>query len=201
MLLVGGTALCLLAATQPAWSKGYTNSDFLPEYCKHTKDGEIKDPGQIRQYEQIFGPAFSHMHHYCRGLLALHEAAQITDNPMLRDGKFRGATGEFNYVLSRSDDSFVLRPEILVKKGMAALAVDDDIEAIKSFREAILLRPDYVPAYVALSNYLLKMGDRIEARRVLEAALEHAPNNAYLRDKLSELDDVKQPGISQNSLD
>jgi len=184
-------AFICLACTGLVWARPYTDSEFLPEYCRHSRDGENVDPVMKEEYFRIFGDGFNHMHHYCRGLFALHEAAQITDNQNRRDGRYQRATIEFNYVLVHSPKSLVLRPEILVKKGLALLAIDRDVDAIKCFQEAVSLRPDYVPAYVALSNYLKRIGEDAEARRVLEAGLTQAPNNGFLQGKLSELGDPK----------
>jgi tetratricopeptide (TPR) repeat protein len=169
--------------------------DQLPAYCLHTQAGSVRDPAAIEQYQRVFGDVFHHMHHYCYALFNIQEALRLQDQPTLRATMIRNAIEDFDYVLDRSDSSFVLRPEILVRKGLALLLSKQDIAALACFREAIHLKPDFTPAYVAISNYFLRAGDVEAAKQALESGLKRVPHAAVLQRKLSALG--SSPGLEE----
>jgi tetratricopeptide (TPR) repeat protein len=165
----------------------YTKSDFLPAWCDYTSDGKTKDEGKIVSYFQSFGGAFIHMHHYCRGLFAQHEAKLNWKDESKKLFDLRQAVSEYDYVLSHADTGFRLRPEILVRKGLALLEQDESLDAVTAFQQAIEQQRNYVPAYVALANYFRRVGDDSEARRILETGVAAVPRSELLQTKLEEL--------------
>jgi len=53
------------------------------------------------------------------------------------------------------------------------------------------LKPDYWPAYAALSEHYVKVGDVAKAREVLQKGLEVTPDEKALKRRLAELDKAK----------
>jgi tetratricopeptide (TPR) repeat protein len=127
------------------------------------------------------------MHHYCYALFNLREALKLSKNEALRGTRIRHAIEDFDYVLDRSDSTFVLRPEILVRKGMALALTNDEVGALTCFQEALEVRSDFVAAYVVLSNYFARSGDYESAKEILEVGLSRVPDAEVLQRKLSEL--------------
>lgn len=185
LLVLAGTAgMHARASEYPRnyWKVGY------PDYCQYSFDGNRGHP-QKSPYATVYGwKNFQHLHHYCRGLYRMKEAAAAAESTAAMDSSFYRATMEFNYVLDNTGPDFVLKPEILVQKGISLLAIGKFIEAIECFNEALELRRDYVPAYVALANYFLNQDDPEGAREVLEIGLAHAPDSEILLGMLADID-------------
>jgi len=189
--LVAALAGCLLsfapAVAQSGSSSKWADAPYLPEYCPHTQYGSSRDPEMVRHYGTIYGEkAFHHMHHYCRALVAFFEGLQERDNETIRRSKYGEAVANFDYVLDRTEPEFILRPEILARKGAALIALDRGPEAVACFEEAIRIRPDYVPAYVSLGGYQLRAGDGEGARATYQSGLERVPDSEILQRKLVE---------------
>ena len=67
------------------------------------------------------------------------------------------AIGEISYVVRHSPPSFVLLPELLTKRAELRIRRGELMQAAPDLNRAITLKPDYWPAYVALSD-LAKQG-------------------------------------------
>lgn len=167
-------------------------ADHLPEYCLYTHllpDNNYspfwKTP-VADDYEKVFGGAWPHLHHYCFGLDDVFEASSIEDDAQ-RKSMYAVAITEFDYVLQRSSDRFVLKPEIYVEKAAAQEMVGEMIGAVDSYTRAIDLNSDYEPAYIGLSHYFEDMGDPHQARTIVEAALKQLPASDTLRERRDEL--------------
>ncbi len=78
-------------------------------------------------------------------------------------------------------------PEVYLRMGMALLYLRDHGAAARSFLSATKLKPDYTPAYAALVDLYVELGDLETARRVLETGLASAPNSVLLANKRIEL--------------
>lgn len=169
--------------------------DHLPAYCKYTKllpdtkhtTGAFLHPLSQGMYHQMFGETWNHLHHYCFGLNDIYKASKEAYNEEMRRGLTRSAIVEFDYVLDRAHQGFVLTPEILVAKGNALVSLDRDLEAVEQFTTALEIRADYVPAYVALANYFERRGDTPYAVTILRQGLERVPDSEILQAKLDEL--------------
>ncbi len=180
--------LCLLAGISNTWApRQYVNSQrgrYLPDFCKDTYDGNWDPQGP---YSRMYGEGWPHLHHYCRGLYKFDTAMLNWRDQRVRRFELTSSLEEFDYVLTKTSNAFVLRPEILVKKGHALLLLDRDIEAIETFTEAMALRRDYAPAYLMLSNYFLRAGDDATALELLELGARNAPDSAALKQRLEEV--------------
>ncbi len=181
------------ASVDRVWAKRY--ADHLPEWCKYTMElpssaeekGAYGDPRGAPWVKEFGKHRFMHLHHYCRGLDHLYEGARVVNDEERRDFLFREAATECTYVLDRTDDSFVLKPEIYYKKGMALMAHGKPVEAVENFTAALQIRPNYEPAYVSLSQFFERAGDRAEARRLIEEGLRWVPQSTQLTARLAEL--------------
>lgn len=165
---------------------------LLPTYCRHTK-GYSEATGQdfeaIRQWERIMGGPhnFGHMHHYCEGLADTHHAQFQLRTKQERDAYLEKSLREFDFVLKHSKHDFVLRPEILTKRGENLLRLGRPHEAIPDFIRAINMKPDYWPPYAALSDHYKSLGDTENARTWLERGLAASPDAKPLRDRLNKV--------------
>lgn len=164
----------------------------LPNYCRYTQDFRIRVPGgnnqdQINYWYSVMGETFHAMHHYCWGLMKLNRALYLARNDQTRLFYFRDAILEFDYVLERSPEDFILRPEILTKKGQSLIRLGRGAVAVPDLERAISLKPDYWPPYVQLSDYYKESGQIALAREVLEKALAQSPDAAPVKQRLAEL--------------
>ncbi len=139
---------------------------------------------------------FRHLHHYCQGLGLAARARYFESKQTQREFLFVHSVTEFDYVLERVDRTFALLPEILTKKAesLSALRREDAIDAAK---RAIELKPDYWPAYAALSDYFQMKGDPERARQWLKKGLDVAPNAKALHRRLAELDNGSRKAASR----
>ncbi len=165
----------------------------LPHYCKYTQNFRERLPGgndsaQISYWYSVMGEPFHAMHHYCWGLMKLNRALYLARNDQARLFYFRDAILEFDYVLERSPEDFILKPEILTKKGQSLIRLGRGAVAVQDLERAIALKPDYWPPYVQLSDYYKESGQIALAREVLEKALAQSPDAAPVKQRLAELD-------------
>jgi hypothetical protein len=138
------------------------------------------NPAEIERLNRIMGPQnFRHIHHYCRGLFLTASGVYFTRTKLHRDRALAASLGEYDYVIDRVEPSFTLLPEILTKKGESLVLLGQP-EAVQALGRAINLRPDYWPAYAALSDYYRNIGNLKEARQWLQQGLVAAPKRSHL---------------------
>ena len=171
-------------------------ADHVPEYCLYVQvlpdrvtPAYHDHPLSTGKYRSSFGTAWNHMHHYCWGLEAMFEATQPEVEPVIQRGLYSSAVSDFDYVLERMPDAIFLKPEIFVQKGLALTLLERHGEAIDAYTDALAIRADYVPAYIALSGCFERFGDLEKAASILRQGLEHAPQNAMLLEKLGEFEE------------
>ncbi len=166
----------------------------LPNYCKYTQAFRDtvpggKDQAQIDHWYSVMGQNNFHaMHHYCWGLMKLNRALYLARTREIRNYYFGDAILEFDYVLERSPETFVLRPEILTKKGQSLVRIGRGAVAVADLERAIQLKPDYWPAYAQLGDYYKEIGKLDQAREVLTKGLSQTPDVNALKQRLAELD-------------
>ena len=165
---------------------------FLPAWCKYTPVWNSTAPGldskEGQRLERLMGPQnFRHVHHYCAGLFLMTRALYFEKTRAGRDTALRQSLGEYDYVLARVERTFPLIPEILTKKG-ETLVLLGRAEAMAPLHQAIELKSDYWPAYVALSDFFANVGNVEEARNWLRKGLEAAPTAQALARRLAELE-------------
>jgi tetratricopeptide (TPR) repeat protein len=164
---------------------------MLPRYCIHTKTFRAtvpggNDPAEVERLKALLGPVFEALHHYCWGLMRTHRGLFLARDKQVRIYYLRSAIEDYNYVLVRASPQFPLLPEILTKKG-ENLALLQDASAATELRRAIEIKPDYWPAYAALSDFYKNLGHVAKSREVLEEGLSVVPDAKPLMTRLSQL--------------
>ena len=108
----------------PSQVRGYDSREvsLLPRFCVNALEFRDRVPGgnnpeEIKRWFSVIGPTFSHMHHYCWGLMETNRAILQACTKDSRRSLLGSALEEFDYVIKRAPADFVLLPEILTKKG------------------------------------------------------------------------------------
>ena len=166
---------------------------MLPRYCIYTQMFRDKvpggnDPAMISQWYDYMGPIYHDMHHYCLGLMKANRGQVLARDPEARRFYIGDSITEFEYVIRKAEDSFVLLPEMLTKKGESLVLLGKGPLGALQFERAIEVKNDYWPAYAQLSDYHKAAGDIKKARQVLETGLARVPDAKGLQRRLSELD-------------
>jgi len=169
---------------------------LLPGYCKHTQEFRERvpgggDPQLIENWSNTLGPMYIHMHHYCWGLMKAHRGMLMARTERASTHFLSNAVQEFDYVIERSPQDFVLLPEVLAKKGQALLRLGRSPAAMMAFERAIEIKPDYWPPYAHASDYYKEIGQFEQARELLNRGLASAPNTSALQRRLTELDSAR----------
>ena len=170
---------------------------MLPPYCKYTqlyRDNVPggNDPREIERWGSVMGAqSFHHMHHYCFGLENTNRALYFTTTKLERNFELAQSLREFDYVLARVPPDFVLRPEILTKRGENLLRLGNGPQGALDLSLAIELKPDHWPPYAALSDYYKGLGDLRSAREWAAKGLAAAPGTKALQRRLADLDHPK----------
>jgi tetratricopeptide (TPR) repeat protein len=74
------------------------------------------------------------------------------------------------------------------KKGIALLSLGRRLEAVECFTIVLEKWPDYVPAYLALSQYFESAGDLDTAASVLREGVARVPSSTPLQERLTALE-------------
>ena len=181
-------------------------ADHLPLYCKYTQrlpdrtgtgQGGIQGlhghPLSSRQFSRVYGAAWHHMHHYCYALDDLY-LASLQAEPAKARTLLGQSIKEIQYVIDRTDRSWVLLPEALFNIGIAHLGLGNNMEAVRFLTACLVEDPAYVPAYLMLANYFQRLGDKNQAASILRKGLANAPNADVLSDRLRTLEPSSDPG-------
>jgi len=201
-VLIGGACLLLGtgsgAQTVPGYPSNFMAFDprevaLLPGYCKYTHYFKEKVPGgndvtERQLWFTTMGPIFDGMQHYCFGLMKTNRAVLLAKDEQVRQFYLRESIPEFDFVIDRAPEDFLLLPEILTKKGENLLRLNRGPLAIIELEHAARLKPDYWPPFALMSDYYRKVGDAEAARRWLALGLEGSPNADALTRRLRELD-------------
>ncbi|MGC2518208.1 MAG: tetratricopeptide repeat protein [Burkholderiales bacterium] len=177
----------------------------LPGYCMYTQDYRDHIPGgnnpaQIERWTTIMGPTFIHMHHYCYGLMATNRAAFLSPTREDRVHNLGVSITEFDYVIERAPPDFGLLPEIFTRKGENLIQLERVGQGMAELQRAIDMKPDYWPAYGAISDYYKDAGQFAKAREWLEKGLAVAPDARALKRRLADLDVEQSRGTRRKNL-
>jgi tetratricopeptide (TPR) repeat protein len=130
------------------------------------------------------------LHHYCDGLKSMIRA----DRNDKESGYWLGVAAQAFQSMARREDwaSCPLRPEAYMNLGKALLRQSQrgqgsSAEAAANFMKALELNPDYLPAYYALSDYYIDLGNKKKALGVVEDGLRRLPDSKGLLRRFKEL--------------
>lgn len=204
--LAAGAVLAAGAAGAQTEIPGYGPIDnydprevaMLPKFCPHTILFSEKVPGgnnpdEIARWKSVLGDTFRHLHHYCWGLMKTNRAMLLARNTQTRQFYLGDSINEFNYVIERAPEDFVLLPEILSRKGQNLIRLGKVPLGMLELERAAQLKPDYWVPYAYMSDYYKESGDLRKAREQLEKGLQAAPDSTALKRRLEEL----EPGKSK----
>ena len=184
------TAVSAKGGAPDSWGPTEAELGTLPEFCvarfKYQSAG-IDHP-DVDRWSAAIGDHWVHIHHHCAAINFLNRADKQINDKKARAFQLQRARGEFEYMLSHTDETFILLPDVYMYLGKVALKEGEEIKAVNMFRKAISTKPDYTKPYIALSNYYRKSGNKAKAREVLEEALTHAPNSKVLQRRLKKLE-------------
>ncbi len=185
--------LCLTMFSDNLWA--YYQDDewpLLPTWCRYTQAGaSIGFTLQSKQVQdfisQVGEETWLHLHHYCNGLLRIHQSYGINITEPQRQATLERAVGEITYVIRNAPSNSIFRPELLTKRGQVYLRLKKYFEAERDLQTSIKEKPDYWPAYGYLSDLYLEQGKLDKARLILETGLKVAPDAKGLKNHIQQL--------------
>lgn len=161
---------------------------LLPAFCRGTQQIRTisHDPKPIEEYMAMYGKPYYHLHHYCWALNTENKAERISDR-YLRESKLSYALTDIQYSLDHSDPDFVFLPEMYNTQARILFTLRRDAEAVVALNKAIEAKPDYVPAYLRLSDYFVDKGNKAEAIKILEQGIDYTEKANALIKRLAKL--------------
>jgi len=154
---------------------------LLPRYCPYT--ATFKHGGNssgAKHWRSLMGESFSAMHHYCWALNTMSRAGKAGVSASDRQGAWESARGDIGYVIDNSTPDFILLPEIYTRLGDVQLLLKKPNEANIAFAKARELKPDYWPAYSHWAEFLINIGRRPEASKIVASGLAYSPDAKVL---------------------
>jgi tetratricopeptide (TPR) repeat protein len=190
-LWVGLLAPLLLCSPVGAMPERMTRGEIarLPEYCPVTRTffpkGFPENPAPEQQpWIALMGPTFWTMHHYCWAMIYWNRAKAAGVPAQTRKYYYNNAIADSHFVIEHSEPGFILLPEIYLRMGQFALALEEPVRAIDYFQESRRAKPDYWPAYVEEADVHARIGRRQLAIELLREGLRLMPGQAQLTDAL-----------------
>jgi tetratricopeptide (TPR) repeat protein len=159
-----------------------------PPYCIY-KDGfeDSQASGQFspgaKHWQSILGDGFRTLHHYCWAHVSMQRAMRHDTTPGAREHYLSDAAADDWFVIQNTKSDFILLPEIYTHLGKLQLMRSRPQEANKAFAQARALKPDYWPAYSHWAEFLIRAGQRAEAKQVVKSGLEYSPKAKVLQEQ------------------
>jgi tetratricopeptide (TPR) repeat protein len=163
---------------------------MMPPYCTalYGKYVGLPQP-QDSPLHGTIPPNCPSLHHYCDGLKAM-----IRVDYGNSDGRYwlEQAIQSFQSVTSeweRDGQGCSVRPEAYTKLGNALRRQNRFAGpiAITDYKKALQLQKDYLPAYYALSDVYIQLGEKKEALGVVENGLRYYPDSKGLLRRFKQL--------------
>lgn len=163
---------------------------MMPRYCTAIYGKLVGLPeAQISALQYTIPSDCPAPHHYCDGLKAMVRA---TTN--LTEGKYwlSVAVKTFQYQVGDWESrglSCHLRPELYTNLGNSLFRQNKTSVglAIQNFNKALDLQKDYLPAYFALSDVYLELGEKKDALEAVAQGLKYVPDSKGLLSRFKEL--------------
>ncbi len=158
---------------------------LLPSYCKpraHNWGNDRNDP-RTKKWYRIFGNNYIHMHHYCQAILYLTKA-NLEFNSLRRTRLLENALEELKYMEKRITPDFVLLPELYIYLSKSYRGLNDLGKAFYYADKAVTLKPDYIKGVIVFADLAVSLGQRDEALKAIEKAIEKKPKSNSLKRRL-----------------
>lgn len=181
--------LLALSSPQPVAAKPENISEsemkLIPSYCPDTMgfgygDAFYNTSPRAPHWVGLMGKGFWAMHHYCWARINMNRAQRAGVALQKKKALWGSALGDYKYVIDHVPRDFILLPEVYTRLGEVQLLLGQHNQAQEAFEHARHLKPDYWPAYSNWAEFLIKMGKRGEALKVVTAGLEYSPNAKVL---------------------
>ncbi len=177
----------LIADEAAAKPQNITDAEMalIPRYCPDTMgfnygDAYHNTSPNANKWVGLMGKGFWAVHHYCWALIDLQRASRHNISPQMRQGLLESVVSDCRYVVNNTQPDFILLPEILTRIGEVEIRLSHPDAADQAFSRARELKPDYWPAYSHWVEYLIKIGRRSEALKVVRSGLSFSPNAKVL---------------------
>lgn len=168
----------LLLTSMPAWA--------VPPYAATPAEQAMC---QARVYSRLGerDQNTMHMHHYCDGLRFLDRAyASLGDKQDMR--YYLGVSiGNFDYVLTHTQEDYVMRGEVHMGKARALKLLGKKGEAATEYLKALRYLPNSSAIYLALADIYQEIGDKPKALEMVAEGLRHTPDSKGLKRRYTEL--------------
>lgn len=165
---------------------------LLPRYCPDTMgfkygDAYSNTSPRAGHWVSLMGKSFWTMHHYCWAQINMNRAQKAGLPAQTRRGLWESARGDYGFVINNSQPDFIMLPEIYTRLGEVELLLAHTDKANEAFTQARKLKPDYWPAYSHWVEFLIKVGRRAEAFKMVISGLEQSPGAKVLLEQFRAL--------------
>lgn len=207
-LIAAASALVMIAFEAQANIPRLTPGELalLPPFCQDVQtvngwEQHVRESPRAPMWVSKMGRSFWDMHHYCWALTAAHRSRAAGLPPQQRAYLIGTAVEDLGYVVRNAAPNMVLLPEIFYWMGEFQGQLKQYGEAFESYRKSRELKPDYWPAYAGHADLLTSVGQRGEARAVLEQGLAIMPTELALRSRLERLGSAVAKGAAATEAD
>ncbi len=184
-LFFSGIIFFGLAEVTYAFPKTDAEYAALPPYC--TVRSREQNTANYASWNNKLGPKnFIHIHHYCSALNHINNSYKQT-KPILRMRELNNAIGGLDYMFDHAEPSFILMPEIHLKKGDVFRLLKKYGDAITEYHQSIQIKADYIPPYRKIADIYIELGDKKSAIDILQKGLKQKPNSKSLKRRLKSL--------------
>lgn len=178
IFLLANNAMAILpSAIQP------NEFPMLPPYCKAKLS---TDPLDDKTYSGMIGPDWLHIHHYCFALNFTNRFYK-TSNPNDKKHYLSSSLNNHDYMLTHSTPDFWMRPEIHTEKAKQLKAAKRYAESLGEVKKALHINPEYVSAYVVLTDVYRDLNKKSDAISAVEQGLQFGPENKPLQRRYKSL--------------
>lgn len=158
---------------------------LLPPYCIDTMgfgygDASFNTSPRAGHWVALMGRSFWAMHHYCWAQINMNRSRRAGIPSQTRKAIWESVRGDYGYVLKNATSDFIMLPEIYTRIGEVELLLAHPDKAGEAFARARQQKPDYWPAYSHWAEFLMKIGRRPEAMKIVISGLENAPGSKVL---------------------
>lgn len=158
---------------------------LIPAYCPDTMgfkygDAYSRTSPKAAHWVSLMGNDFWHMHHYCWARINLNRAYKSGISAQAKKALLNSVRSDYMYVINNAQKNFIMLPEVYTRLGEVELLLGSPNKANDAFSRARIQKQDYWPAYSRWAEYLLSIGRRKEALRVVIDGLAHSPESRVL---------------------
>lgn len=162
----------LLIVSMPAWATAPTPAEDA--MCL------------ARVYSRLdrSNPNSGHMQHYCYGLRSLNRSYAAQGN--VRIHYLKESINEFDYVLNKTTEDYVMRGEVHVERARALNLLGKRTEAVTELNKALRYSSYFAVVYPMLGDIYQEMGNKQKALEMVTEGLRRNPDSKGLKRRYTE---------------